>query len=64
MRVFFTPVGNYGLNTYDPYARLIGENGHQSIKWPNLTMKIAIIKKAILDKSFPCESSAKNICQI
>ena len=49
--VFFTPVGSSGPNTHDPHARLMGENGHQSKKWPNLTIKMAIIQKSLLDKS-------------
>ena len=62
--VFFTPVGNFGPN-YDNYAaRLVVENGHQSKKWPNLAIKMAIIKKSLLDISLPREWCPKNIHQI
>ena len=64
MWVSFTPVGNYGPKTHENHARLIGENGHQSIKWPNSTIKMAIIQKSLLDISLPWEYCPKNIRQI
>ena len=55
------PVGNCGPN-YGKYAgHLMGENGHQSQKWPNLTTKLAIIQKSLLDISLPWEYCLKNI---
>ena len=53
LRVFFNPVGNNGLNPDDPSHRLMSENGHKSKKWPNLTIKMAIIQNSLLDKSLP-----------
>ena len=53
MRVSFTPVGNCGPKPCDPCARLMGKNGHQSQKWPNSTIKMAIIQKSLLDISLP-----------
>ena len=64
MRVFFTPVGNCGPN-YGKYAgHVMGENGHHSKKWLNLTTKLAIIQKSLLDISLPWEYCPKNIRQI
>ena len=57
-------MGNFGQNPYDPYGHLVVENGVYLKKMLNLTMKIAIIQKAILDKSLLWESFSKNICQI
>ena len=60
-----TPMGNFGQNPDDPSHHLVVENGNF---WKKreliLTMKMAIIQKAILDKSLPCESSPKNIGQM
>ena len=53
MRVSFTPVGSYVPKTHEHHARLMGENGHQSQKWPNSTIKMAIIQKSLLDISLP-----------
>ena len=62
--VFFTPVGNYGPNPDDPSHRLMGENGHQIQKWPNLTIKMAIIQKSLLDKSVSWQYCPMSIDQI
>ena len=57
-------MGNCGPNPYDPYARLMGENGHQIQKWPTSTIKMAKIQKSLLDISLPWEYCPKNIRQI
>ena len=64
MRVFFTPVGNFGPNYGNYVGRLMGENGHQSQKWPNSTIKMAIIQNSLLDISLPWEYCPMNNRQI
>ena len=57
-------MGNYGPKTHEPHAPLIGENGYQSIKWPNSTIKMATVQKSLLDISLPWQYCPMNIRQI
>ena len=57
-------MGNYGPNPDDPSQRLMVENGHQSKKWQNFTIKMAMIQKSLLDKSLSWQYCPMCIGQI
>ena len=63
-QTYMVDIFRYGPNPDNPSHRLMGENCHRSQKRPNLTIKMAIIQKSLLDKSLPWEYCPKNTRQI